>query len=124
MSEDEFDSFAHFRPFRSEDAMHLEAGAGRCTTLGVALWGRTSDDLQRQLNAPHPEIPSDCDLADLRKLQSIAHSLATALANPWNTWLSPLVPSSPNIFVGNQRFTAWEARCEVVRRAIEYLEKR
>jgi hypothetical protein len=31
--------------------------------------------------------------------------------------------ASPDIFVGAQRFTAWEARCEIIRRAIEYLEK-
>ena len=124
MSEEEFDSFTRFRSFRSEDAMHLEADAARCTTLGTAIWGRTSDDLQRQLNAPHPEIPPGCDIADLRKLQQSAQNFAKALANPSNSWLPAPAPSSPSLFVGTQRLTAWEARCEVVRRAIEYLENR
>lgn len=122
MTEEEFDASMPLRPFRSEDTMHLEADAARCTTLGLALWGRTSDDLQRQLNAPAPEIPSGCDLADLRKLHRTAESIATALANPRNAWLSS-PPPSPDIFAGAKRFTAWEARCEVARRAIEYLEK-
>jgi hypothetical protein len=32
--------------------------------------------------------------------------------------------SSPDIFVGTQRFTPWEACCEILRRAIEHLENR
>lgn len=124
MSEEEFNLFTHFRSFLSEDAMHLETDAVRCTTLGVAIWSRTSDDLQRQLNAPYPEIPPGCDVADLRRLQQSAQNFAKALANPRNSWLSAGAPASPNIFVGTQRLTAWEARCEVVRRAIEYFENR
>ena len=120
----ELDSSMSWQPFRSEDVMRFEAEAGRLTSLGVALWGRTSDDLQRQLDASHPEIPSVCSLADLRKLQQYVQKISTALANPRNTWLSSLALSSNNIFVGTQRFTAWEARYEIVRRAIEYLEKR
>jgi hypothetical protein len=30
----------------------------------------------------------------------------------------------PAVFVGTNGFTVWEARCEIVRRAIAYLEKR
>jgi hypothetical protein len=92
-------------------------------TLGIALWGRTPEDLQRQLLAPSPEIPSGFDLADFRELQRSAHEISARLSDPRFRWLSHLAFSSHTFFVGNQRFTAWEARCEIVRRAIEYLEK-
>ncbi len=123
MREEEFDSSTPLRPFRREDAMQAEAAAGRCTTLGIALWGKSAEDLQRQLSAPHPEIPSGCDLEDLRKLQAYAQKLSGALQNPRNTWWSSLAHSSLSILVGTERFTAWEARCEIVRRAIDHLEK-
>ena len=64
--------------------MQAEADAGRFTTLGLALWGRTPADLQRQLEAPYPEIPSGCELADLRRLQHYLHRLSTAVGNPRN----------------------------------------
>lgn len=122
MTEEEFDSSMTLRSFRREDATRAEAEAARCTTVGVALWGRTADDLQRQLIAPHPEIPAGCDLADLRMLQSHVQRISAALTNPRNTWLSSFALASLNILVGAQRFTAWEARSEIVRRAIDYLE--
>jgi hypothetical protein len=122
MDEDQFDSMS-LRPFGSEDVIRFEADARRCTMLGVALWGRTSDDLQRQLNAPYPEIPSGFGLADLRMLQRWVQRTSMALDNPRNTWVSRLLaPLSADIFVGTRRFTAWEARGEVVRRAIARLE--
>ncbi len=52
MNEEEFDSSMGSRPFGTADAMEAEARMRRCIALGVALWGRTSDDLQRQLLAP------------------------------------------------------------------------
>ena len=124
MNEEEFDSLRSWRPFRNEDLARTEAEAGRCTMLGLALWGRTSADLQRQLSFPYPEIPSGCELADLRKLQRIALGMATAGTTPQKAWLSPLSLPSQIIFLGTHRLTVWEARGEIVRRAIEYLEKR
>ncbi len=123
MNEEEFDSSLPMRPFRREDAMQAEAEAGRCTTLGLALWGRTPADLQCQLDAPYPEIPAGCELADLRSLQHYLDRLAAAAASPRNTWLSPLALSSLRILAGTQPVTAWEARYEIVRRAIDYLQK-
>ncbi len=121
MDEEEFDSLTRLRPFGREDAMRVDAQWRRIATLGQALWGRTSDDLQRQLLARYPDIPPNFDLADFRRLQQSAHKISAALGGPRFAWMSPLSRSS-SILVGTQRFTAWEARCEIVRRAIEYLE--
>jgi hypothetical protein len=80
MDEEEFDAFMKLRPFGTEDAMRwdgqVRGNVGLSMTLGSALWGKTSDDLQRQLS------------------------------------------------FGTQAFTVWEARREIVRRAIDDLEKR
>ena len=123
MNEEEFDSLIHGRPFGPADVRLLETQAGRCTSLGVALWGRTSDDLQRQLQAPYPEIPSGSELADFRKLQQWVRVVSERSGDPRFAWLPHLALSSSTISAGTRRFTEWEARSEIVRRAIEYLEK-
>jgi hypothetical protein len=124
MNEEEFDSWMGLRPFRTSDALEFEAQAGRCTLLGMALWGRTSEDLQRQLVAPHPRIPAGYDLVDYRKLQQTLQAMANADANPRFKWLPRGLLFSETIVVGTQAFTTWEARYEIVRRAIDYLETR
>jgi len=81
--------------------------------------------LQRQLLAPHPEIPSGFDLADFRQLlQWTAQLNSAVLAVQRMRGLPPAVLPAPAVFAGTQGFTVWEARCEIVRRAIEYLEGR
>jgi len=97
----------------------------RGMTLGIALWGSTLDDLRRQLLAPSPEIPPGFELADFRELERSAQEILAGLSDPRFASLSQshLAFSSHTIVVGIQRFTAWEARCEIVRRAIDYLEK-
>ncbi len=102
MTEEEFVSSRELKPFGTADLAHLEAQGRRTSALGVALWGRTADDLQRQLLAPYPEIPSGYDLADFRRL------LKTTLL------MTGTLPGLP----------LWKVRCEIVRRAIEYLESR
>ena len=129
MDEEEFDALMKLRPFGTEDAMHwytqIRGDIGLGMTLGSALWGRTSEDLQRQLLAPHPEIPSGFDLADLRKLLHWTAQMSSAvLAVQRMRGLSPAVRPPAAVFVGTHGFTMWEARCEIVRRAIDYLEKR
>jgi hypothetical protein len=125
MDEEEFDAIMKSRPFGTEDAMRWEAQFRGDMMLGSALWGRTSDDLRRQLLAPHPEIPPGFGLADFRNLlQWTALMTADVLAAQRLRGLSPAVFSAPTIFVRTQGFTVWEARCEIVRRAIDYLEKR
>jgi hypothetical protein len=123
MDEEEFDSLIGSRPFGSVDAMRAEAQFRRCATLASALFGRTSEDLQRQLLASYPEIPSGFDLADFRKLHQHLQMVLNDLSNSRTHWLSRFASFSAAIAVGGQRYTMWEARCEVVRRAIEHLEK-
>jgi hypothetical protein len=127
MTEEEFDALMQARPFGTADAMQAEAQMRRrmtlVATLGVALWGKTSVDLQHQLLKPYPELPSGFDLADFRELLHISAEMVSAiLAIQKMAGLSPLVHSS-TFLVGTQSLTLWEARCEIVRRAIEYLEK-
>ena len=123
MNEEEFDSLIQGRPFESADVRLLETQAGRCTALGVALWGKTVDDLHRQLLAPYPEVPSGFDLTDFRKLQEWVQLISTRSNDLRFAWLPRFAHSSSTISVGTQQFTEWEARGEIVRRAIEYLEK-
>ena len=128
MDEEEFDSLSRFRPFGAEDARRAEAQLRRGTALGIALWGKTSDDLHRQLLAPYPEIPSGFDLADFRELQKSIRVIAVRLSDPRQAWLYSMLSiralASPDIVFGPERLTALEARCEIIRRAIEYLENR
>jgi hypothetical protein len=120
MDEQEFDSLFPPRPFGTAEARRVEARLRRCQTLGLALWGRTSDDLRRQLLAPYPEIPSGFDLEDFRELQRFAQLISSGIASSRNAGLRPfpLATSSPAIFVGTQRFTPWKGCCEILRRAI------
>jgi hypothetical protein len=60
MTEEEFDSLMPNWPFQHDDLRQAEADAGRFTTLGLALWGRSPADLERQLDARDPEIPPGC----------------------------------------------------------------
>lgn len=123
VDEQEFDASLYSHPFGTKDAMRLEAQARRNAALGIALWGRNAAELQRQLLAPHPEIPAGFDLADFRRLLRSARGISDALGDPRHTRLHSWAHTSATIFAGSQQLTEWEARCEVVRRAIEYLEK-
>jgi hypothetical protein len=123
MDEEEFDSLIQGRPFGTKDVMRLEAGARRCGKLGTALWGTTSADLQRQLLRPFPEIPSGFELEDFRRLHGDAQTIVKKLRDPRFGW-SVLGGPGATIFAAGESFTEWEARCEIVRRAIEQLEGR
>jgi len=113
MDEAEFDSAANWKPFERADAAKAEAQAVRCTSLAAALWGKTSGDLQPQLRSPHPVIPPGFELTDFRKLEQWAQSMTSACSgDPRFSWLPR-----------TQRLTEWQARLEIVRRAIEYLER-
>jgi hypothetical protein len=118
MTEEEFESSMGLVPFGTEDAARAEAQVHRCMSLEIALWGRTAQDLQRQLLALHPEIPPDFDLEELRRLHRTTLAISVA------KWLPRTILSGPIVFAGERSFTTWEARCEIVRRAIEHLESR
>lgn len=128
MDEHHFDALFPPQPFGTKEAARADAQLRRRTTLGFALWGRTSDDLQRQLLAPHPEIPPGFSLADFRDLLVSAEQLASINVNDprfaaFREWMRTSSLDATIISAGTQRFTFWEARCEVVCRAIAYLEK-
>lgn len=129
MDEQEFDALFQ-RPFRKADFQRADAQWGRSATLASALFGRTPEDLRRQLVASHPQIPSGFDLADFRDLEqhvrTISGLVLSGSSNPRMAWLSPWLTqfASATVMTGGQRYTVWEARCEIVRRAIAYLESR
>src|ERR1700744_372027 len=99
MTEEEFESSMTLAPFGTADAERAEAQTLRCMSLGVALWGRTTQDMQRQLLAPHPEIPTGFNLEELRRLHR--HAQAISLAK----WLPRTSLSGPIVFVEERSFT-------------------
>jgi hypothetical protein len=129
MTEEEFDSLMRAaRPFGSEDAKQLEARMLRSTalvtTLGAAIWGKTNDDLRRQLLRPYPALPPGYSVRDLHDLLHLSGLMVSAIATAYKTvGLPHAFDTSRPIVVHDRSYTAWEARCEIVRRAIEHLEK-
>jgi hypothetical protein len=100
----------------------LEARLGRCDSLGKALWGRTAADLRRQLQKSHPDVPRGFDLADFQVLlREISRLASLNLDDPRNAGVRRLVHDEI-ISVGTQQLPEWEARVEIVRRAIDYLQ--
>lgn len=125
MKEEDFDALMQGHSFGTEDAMRAETQLLRSFTLGAALWGRTPNDLQRQLLAPHPEVPSGIGLTDLQELLRNVEVMLAAFHDDKKALASIAAAlASPTISIGTQQFTVWEARCEIVRRAIKYLERR
>ena len=116
MDEEEFDALIQRRPFGAKDAKRAELQFRRSASLASTLYGKTADDLRRQLLAPSHEIPSGFDLADFRQLLRTTEQLSAAM---------PRLAFAPKtIVLGTQRHREWEARCEIIRRAIEYIENR
>jgi len=62
------------------------------------------------------------DLADFRELRQTTQQLVVAMRNPRNELMSRLAAASQTIVVGTQRHNEWEARLEIVFRAMEFLE--
>jgi hypothetical protein len=116
MDEEKFDALIHPRPFGTEDAMRADLRNRRRTSLATILWGKTADDLRRQLLTHPPETPSGFDLTDYREVQQMTEQIWAAMSGTGLEF--------ETIVVGTQRYTEWEARCEIIRRAIEYLENR
>ena len=119
MNEEEFDALMKSRPVGTGDVAHWEAELRANTrlvmTLGVALWGETSEDAQRQLLASHPEIPAGFELADFRKLLPFTAKMASAVFELQRMrGAPPSIPPSPAVFAGPQGLTLWEARCQII----------
>jgi hypothetical protein len=122
MDKDDLGWIGKLRPFGTTDAAQLEGQVGRCASLGQALWGRTAEDLRGQLQKSPPHIPPGFDLADFQLLLRESSRFASMnLDDPRNAWARPMLAFPKSINIGAQRFTEWEARAEIVRRAIEYL---
>lgn len=126
MNEQEFDAARQWRSFGTQDGMKLERKFERLATFGLALWGRKPDDLRRQLTAPHPEIPSGCSMDDLRHLLGQAQSMLSAYRTMDHSAriLLDRMFKGDVIKIDSEHFTVLEARYEIVRRAIEWLENR
>jgi hypothetical protein len=124
MDESEFDAAFPGRPFGTGDGVRWEAQARRTERLALALWGRSAGDLQRQLLSRYPEIPPGFELADFHELYRTTRLFLHALNDPKRSWLHHYGRSGGVVFVGDRQFSEWEARCEIVRRAIEFLELR
>jgi hypothetical protein len=120
MDEQEFDSWPGLRPFHTSDMKQFE----RVAALAGKLWGAGTDYIQRQLLAPHPEIPEGFDVADFRMLQRQSEMMLVALERkpPSLQWGSLRFMMDSKIVVGSQTFTYPEACYEIVRRAIDFLE--
>jgi hypothetical protein len=125
LDEQAFDSLMQsrqLRPFGTEDAKQVDLRFRRSNALAIKLWGRTPDELRRQLAAPWPEIPSGFDLADFQELQENTARFVAVMQG--HKLMSRMISVSKTVVVGDQRYTEWEARFEILRRVIEYLESR
>jgi hypothetical protein len=118
MDEQEFDAWAGSRSF---DMKLFE----RAAALAGLLWGAGIEHMQRQLLAPHPEIPAGFSLDDFRNLQRQSEALLVALERkpPGLQWGSLRFTMDTKIQVGSQSFTYPEACYEIVHRAIDFLER-
>jgi len=111
MDEQDFE-LRDWKPFGTDAVKNAE----RLPALGIALWGRTTEDLRQQLLAPMPKIPRACSLVDLQVLERQAMLMLKSPAT------FPKL-NAELVVVGTQTFTGLEARLEVVRRAIQHFRK-
>ncbi|HEV3482021.1 MAG TPA: hypothetical protein VGR97_06785 [Candidatus Acidoferrales bacterium] len=116
MDEGDFLSRYPMRPWTRSD---FENGHRESIALAHALWLRNTfwgdaETMSRQLLAASPEIPAGMGLPDLRVLERLAR-LGLRYSN-----------RAPKAFawIGGRSLTIWEARYEIVRRAIDFLEHR
>jgi hypothetical protein len=121
MDEEQFDALMQGRAYGIADAMKFDASLRRCGTLGSALWGKTPEDLGRQLLAAHPQLPERYRVEDYRELLQQTEAISSASRDPRFACFSSALGTSRTISVGGRQLSVWEARCDVVRRAIEYL---
>jgi hypothetical protein len=85
--------------------------------LCAKLWGDV-ERMTRQLLANRPEIPTGLGLPELRALERMLVYFGRA----WPA--TPGIPKDSVIIAGGLSYTMWQARYEIVRRAIEFLERR
>jgi hypothetical protein len=92
MNEEEFDASTQARPFGTVEVAKAEFQLRRSIALGIALWGKSPEDLQRQLVAPYPQIPSGFDLNDFLILRSdhfgVFRRFAFFISSPFGSFSS------------------------------------
>ncbi len=115
MDEDEFFAQHPMRPWTSSDFQRESGALARALPLRAELWG-DPETLRRRLLAAFPEIPAGLGLPELRVLERLAR-LGLRFGD---RRMGPMVI----ININGRSFTVWEARYEIVRRAIEFLERR
>lgn len=105
-------NFESWQPWTGGDfARHTYA-----LTASEKLWGNL-ENLQRQLAAPSPVIPEGLRISELRFLEKIA----LAAMQMGDRAPIPGLPKGKVVTAGGERWTVAEARCEIVRRAIQFL---
>lgn len=117
MDEENYFESRNWRPFGTEDAARIEAQLRRFSALGMALWGQRSENLERQLQLRHPEIPAGFELTDFQELLKFMDFTNR------HSWARTWPEFTQTVSVGTEELTLWEARREIVIRAIEFLEK-
>jgi hypothetical protein len=129
MDEEDLDNLL-LQPLDHLELTKIDAGMLRPATLAQALWGTTRLDLERQLLALHPAVPPTFDLADYRALERSTQRVLMLLQNRAVARLFARMTSNlfaatnPPVVIGSIKYTEIEARHEIVRRAIQYLEGR
>jgi hypothetical protein len=116
MNEQEFFAQHPMRPWKSSDFQDASPSAPPLW-LSERLWGDVGR-MTRQLLADYPEIPTGLGLPELRTLER----MLVYFGGSWPA--TPGIPKDSVIIVGSLSYTVWQARCEIVRRAIEFLEHR
>ena len=122
MDEHEFFAQHPMRPWTRSDFenAHREGTAlAQALWLSNKLWG-DAETMTRQLLAASPEIPAGLGLQELRSLERLAR-LGLRFGDRWH---GPRVPKGSALWIGGRSLTIWEARYEIVRRAIDFLEHR
>lgn len=111
---DEHDFFAQhpMRPWTYSDFQRESGALARAVPLSAELWGHP-ETMRRQLSAAFPEIPAGLGLPELRVLERLTHL---------GLRYSDRAPKA-FVWIGGRSLTLWEARYEIVRRAIDFLER-
>lgn len=120
MDEDEFFAQHPMHPWtRSnfENAHQEGTALAQALWLSNKLWG-DHETMKHQLLATSPEIPAGIGLLELRALERMAR-LGLRYSD---TQYSPRAPKA-FVWIGERSLTIWEARYEIVRRAIDSLER-
>jgi|SRR5579862_5638260 len=115
MNEHEFFAQHPMRPWKRSDFENALPSAP-AFWLCAKLWGDV-ERMTRQLLANSPEIPVGLGLPELRTLEG----MLVRFGESWPA--TPGIPKDSVLMIGGLCCTMWEARYEIVRRAIEFLER-